>query len=246
MKLDDDHTSAEMERLRVRRLWRAFAGGTDPSGPRSMLGRGLLTSIVLAVFVAGGTFVAGVIEATSSDPGEGGTVAANTTATPTPSTQPGPAATATTTPPPPPPTTAPPRPPTTSAPPQRRVDVTVSSTERWTDTGLDVSAGDLVHVEATGTVTAAVGDPSTNVGPDGSVNPEFVGSNRNENGVKVGGGHAALIGMIGEHGKPFLIGASNTLSIDTTGRLVLGVNDRGLENNGGHFDATLTVGRPGS
>jgi hypothetical protein len=234
MRIEEDHTSAEMERLRVRRLWRAFAGGTDPSGPRSMLGRGLVASAVLAVLLAAGTFVAGVIGATTSSNVSGGSeaeVAVTTTAAPTPSTEPEP------------PPTNPPLPPTTKPP--EHVNVAVSSTVVWTDTGVDVSAGDVIQVEATGTVAAAVGDPRTYVGPDGSLNPEFVGANRDENGVKVGGGHAALIGMVGENGKPFLIGASNTIDVDTDGRLLLGVNDGGLDNNDGQFDVTLNVRRAG-
>jgi hypothetical protein len=242
MRIEEDHTSAEMERLRVRRLWRAFAGGSDPNGPRSMLGRGLLTSLVLAVLLVGGLLAAGVIEASSSSNLEGASETGDgpvATEAPPPSTAPEPPPT---TEPPPPPTTEPPPPPT--APPPENVGVAVPSTVFWTDTGVDVSAGDVVQVEATGTVSAAVGDPRTTVGPDGSPNPEFAGANRDENGVKVGGGHAALIGMIGEDGPPFLIGASNTLEIEADGRLFLGVNDGGLDNNDGQFDVSLTIQRP--
>ncbi len=229
MRVEEDHTSAEMERLRVRRLWRAFAGGADPSGPRSTLGRGLIASVVVAVLVGVGTFVAGVIQASAENGREGGGVTAPATTEPPPPTAP-------------PATTQVPPPPTAPRPPER-VDVAVPGTVPWTDTGIDVARGDVVQVDAIGTVTAAIGDPRTEVGPDGSTNPEFAVANRDENGVQVGGGHAALIGMIGESGPPFLIGASNTLSIPTDGRLFLGVNDGGLDNNDGQFDVTLTITR---
>jgi hypothetical protein len=245
MRIDEDFTSAEMERLRVRRLRRAFAGGADPNGPRSMLGRGLLASVILAVLLVGGVFAAGVIEASGSNlEGSSEAVAAPaTTVAPTPS--------APSTQPEAPPTTQPAPPPTTEAPttqpsappPAEQVGIAVSATEWWTDTGVDVSEGDVVQVDATGTITAAVGDPRTEVGPDGSPNPEFASANRNEHGVQVGGGHGALIGTLSRDRPPFLVGASNTIEVERDGHLFLSVNDGGLDNNAGQFDVTLTIQR---
>ena len=100
--------------------------------------------------------------------------------------------------------------------------------------------GTLPQAAAT---TAVVGDPRTEVGPDGSPNPEFAGANRDEHGVKVGGGHGALIGTLSRDRPPFLIGASNTLRIERDGHLFLSVNDGGLDNNSGQFDVTLTIQR---
>jgi hypothetical protein len=241
MRIEEDQNSAEMERLRVRRLWRAFAGGSDPGGPRSTLGRGLLASLVIALLVVIGTFVAGVIEATASSNVEGAA---------TPSSQPAPPATTTaapTTTPQPAPTTPPPTtaPPTTApaAPPPERVDVVVPATEWWTDTGVDIAEGDVLRIEATGTITAAVGDPRTEVGPDGSPNPEFTRANRDEHGVQVGGGHGALIGTLSRDFPPFLIGASNTIEFERDGHLFLSVNDGGLDNNAGEFNVNLTIQR---
>ncbi len=119
------------------------------------------------------------------------------------------------------------------------------ATEWWTDTGLDVSAGDVVQVEASGTIAASVNDPRTEVGPDGSPNPEFADANRDEHGVQVDGGHGALIGTLSRDRPPFLIGASNTLQIERDGHLFLSVNDGGLDNNSGQFDVTLTIRRAG-
>jgi hypothetical protein len=234
MRIEEDQTSAEMERLRVRRLWRAFVGGSDPGGPRSMLGRGLLASLVIAVFVVIGTFVAGVIEATASSNVEGGT----TVTTPA-TTSPAPPSTQREPPPTTPSTTAP------APPPPERVEIAVSATKWWTDTGVDIAEGDVVTVEATGTIFAAVGDPRTEVGPDGSPNPDFTPANRDEHGVQVDGGHGALIGTFSRDRPPFLIGASNTLEIDRDGHLFLSVNDGGLDNNSGQFDVTLTIRRAG-
>jgi hypothetical protein len=240
MRIEEDQTSAEMERLRVRRLWRAFVGGSDPGGPRSTLGRGLLASLVIAVFVVIGTFVAGVIEATASSNVEGGTTVTTpaTTSPAPPSTQPEPPRTTTssTT-----SSTAPAPPP----PEPERVEIAVSATKWWTDTGVAIAEGDVVTVEATGTISAAVGDPRTEVGPDGSPNPEFASANRNEHGVQVGGGHGALIGTLSRDFPPFLIGARNTIEFERDGHLFLSVNDGGLDNNAGEFDVTLTIRRAG-
>jgi len=100
-------------------------------------------------------------------------------------------------------------------------------------------------VEATGTISASVGDPRTEVGPDGSPNPEFTGANRDEHGVQVGGGHGALIGTLSRDFPPFLIGASNTIEFERDGHLFLSVNDGGLDNNAGEFNVTLTIRRAG-
>jgi hypothetical protein len=215
MRIEEDHISAEMERLRTRRLWRAFAGGADPGGPRSMLGRGLLASLILAVLLVLGAFAVGVIGAAGDDAGGGSPVAPTTT--------------------------------TSIAPSSQRVAVAVPSTEYWTDTGVDVSAGDRVRVEATGTVTAGSSDPLRRIGPDGTNDPAFTRYNRyvrNDGDVRLRGGHAALIGRIGDEDEPrFVIGAHRTVRVDADGRLFLGVNDGELDNNGGEFEISLTIDR---
>jgi actin-like ATPase involved in cell morphogenesis len=118
------------------------------------------------------------------------------------------------------------------------VVVVVPGEEFWTDTGIDVTAGDIVEVEASGLVTHA--DSAGPVGPDGDLNPAVVQFNRLEGGTPLPGNHAALIGRIGE-GAAFVIGASATVTAEGAGRLVLGVNDQGVDNNGGAFDVTLIV-----
>ena len=248
MRIDEDHTSAEMERLRVRRLWRAFAGGSDPNGPRSMLGpaagvvchgrvprrwrvrrrrdRGVRVGQPRRNEREGGRTNddcgTDAIDAAGAAADHGAATAADNAAADN-------AAAGNHQPPPP--------------PPPEQVGVAVSATEWWTDTGVDVFAGDVVRVEATGTIFAAVGDPRTEVGPDGNPNPEFAGANRDEHGVQVGGGHGALIGTLSRDRPPFLIGAANTLRIDRDGHLFLSVNDGGLDNNSGQFEVTLTIRR---
>jgi hypothetical protein len=236
MKIDEDHTSAEMERLRVRRLWRAFAGGADPSGPRSMLGRGLVASVVLAGLVVGGTFVAGVIEATTSSNPSGGTqpVAAptTTTAAPTPSTEPEPA----------PPSSTPA--PTSTTPTPRAVTVHVASEREWTDAGVDLRSGDVLQITATGVVAHNAGDPTSEVGPAGDLRPELSAANRVIDGVPLQGAHAGLVGRVAD-GPAFVIGEQTWLRVESEGRLQLGVNDNGLDNNDGEFEVQVEVAAAG-
>ena len=50
----------------------------------------------------------------------------------------------------------------------------------------------------------------------------------------------SLIGKIGPNGVPFPIGAgTNDIDIPANGRLYLGVNDDGLNDNSGSFDVVI-------
>jgi hypothetical protein len=53
--------------------------------------------------------------------------------------------------------------------------------------------------------------------------------------------HSALIGRIGEDGALFYVGPSATFTVEEDGRLFLGINDAGLDNNRGSFTATVDV-----
>lgn len=105
----------------------------------------------------------------------------------------------------------------------------------WTDTGLDVGPGTGPDLESCGQVYInTAGFPTGQ--PDGD--PECLG-------VWKAGLPApdlpcwSLIGRIGD-GAPFLVGESWRPSADTpSGRLFLRVNDDNLEDNSGHFRATV-------
>ncbi len=98
--------------------------------------------------------------------------------------------------------------------------IAVPATVPWTDTGLDVSAGDKLHITATGTVDFS---DKTGVGPAGA-----------ERGWKdtvlalsvSSAGRGALVGRIGSDpaALPFLIGADGTVTVPVAGRLFLSVN----------------------
>lgn len=110
----------------------------------------------------------------------------------------------------------------------------VRSDMPWNDTGIDVEQGDRVTITATGTVQTSKGTPSRDSQPEGKPGEEF------GNNVIPGVAHGALIGMIG-NGAPFSVGARFTGAAPAAGRLFLGVNDKGIENNDGSYTAVITV-----
>jgi hypothetical protein len=122
----------------------------------------------------------------------------------------------------------------TSAP----VSVVVPGTEQWTDTGIDLSIGDSVLIEADGAITPSKGDVPLH-GPDGVPNrPDARVFNLE--GVEEAN-HNSLIGRIGESGALFLVGSQLQFEAGTEGRLFLGMNDTGVGNNAGEFTATITM-----
>jgi len=53
--------------------------------------------------------------------------------------------------------------------------------------------------------------------------------------------HNALIGKIGTGGRPFFVGQRLEFKAETAGRLFLGVNDTGVNNNSGAYQAQVTI-----
>jgi hypothetical protein len=109
----------------------------------------------------------------------------------------------------------------------RERNVTVSPTAAWTDTGIDVRAGQEIYFQPSGQVTWS---PNKRVDANGTrdskSNPARPLPTRN-------GG--ALIGRIGDR-DTFLIGLDvGPFRIRQNGRLYLGVNDDNLEDNTGFY-----------
>jgi hypothetical protein len=231
MMAADDETSAEMEALRSRRLWHAYRR-SDLHGPRSPVRRGMIGALAVATLLLLGAFVSGVITAADDD-------AAATTRGVPPTTSVAPTTVATTT------TVVAATVPTTTTPPPTTVaplfvQVTVPSTQPWTDTGLDLEAGQVMDVTASGIVAHNNLDPVSRVGADGDPRPELALANLVVDGIRLDGRHVGLIGRIGD-GPPFIVGSSAHLAVPAGGRLLLGVNDNGVDNNEGAFTASITV-----
>jgi hypothetical protein len=114
--------------------------------------------------------------------------------------------------------------------------VTVSATRQWNDTGIDVRAGDIIRVEADGSVTLS---SATDVADPGGAR-----SGRRAAGAPFPQRPAgSLIGRIGDS-EPFYIGDRTTLErAPVSGRLFLGVNDDHFPDNDGYFRVTISVSR---
>jgi hypothetical protein len=115
------------------------------------------------------------------------------------------------------------------------VAVAVDGAKAYTDTEIDLKAGDRVTIEATGRASHNAGAFTT---PDGDANPAL-----DEFSVIKGASHNALIGKITRGGDPFFVGSFAQFRAEEAGRLFLGVNDTGVQNNSGRYNAKVTVER---
>ena len=111
--------------------------------------------------------------------------------------------------------------------------IRVNAQQRWTDTGLNVRAGDVVTFQAGGEIRMSddTGDTATPAGsrrgrtaPDAPILNQSAG---------------ALIAKIGDY-SPMFIGNRGSVTVPVSGRLYLSVNDDHLPDNAGEF--TVTVG----
>ncbi len=108
--------------------------------------------------------------------------------------------------------------------------VAVSATTPWTDTGIELRAGQTIYIQATGEVRWG---RNRRDGPAGEKNSPHNASRPLPS--RPGG---SLIGRIGED--IFFIGDENgPIRVRNRGRLMLGVNDEYLEDNSGSFRVTV-------
>ncbi|MGH9773372.1 MAG: protein kinase domain-containing protein [Candidatus Acidiferrales bacterium] len=117
--------------------------------------------------------------------------------------------------------------------------VQVLGGQPWTDTGIDLSAGDSVSVNASGNIRFSAEIPS--VGPSGD-QPDCT-YNRNPLVPYVAPALRchSLIGRIGLAGVIFEVGTSKRFQGSVAGRLYLGVNDNYFPDNSGSWTATVSV-----
>ena len=113
--------------------------------------------------------------------------------------------------------------------------LTISSQERWTDTGIYVEAGQVLRFQASGTVQLS---------EDGNdiADPQGARSGRRATNAPLPNSPAgALIARFG-FGAPVMIGSgSGEIRAPRAGRLYLGVNDDHLLDNTGEFRVVVTV-----
>jgi hypothetical protein len=103
----------------------------------------------------------------------------------------------------------------------------VAADTPWRDAGINVSAGERLYFEVTGSVDYGGGNTAGPNGRDGVMNHLYPVPS-----TPVG----ALIGRINLEGKPFLIGGPHgPITMPASGRLLLGVNDDIYTDNRGNF-----------
>jgi Ca2+-binding EF-hand superfamily protein len=112
--------------------------------------------------------------------------------------------------------------------------VVVPSTQRWVDSGTDVRAGDVIQVQAQGSIRM-----SDNI--NDSASPSGSSSGRHAAAAPMPDRPAgALIARIGD-GSPVYVGDRGEFSAATSGRLYFSVNDDHLLDNTGEYRATVTI-----
>jgi hypothetical protein len=118
---------------------------------------------------------------------------------------------------------------------EKSADVAVAGDAKWVDTGMDVAAGDKLHITAAGTVDFS---DKPGVGPAGAER----GWKDTLRALSVpSAGRGALVGQIGNDraATPFLIGADGTITVPVAGRLFLGVNQDPLSKPIGKFEVHI-------
>lgn len=112
--------------------------------------------------------------------------------------------------------------------------VIVDSRVRWTDTGINVRAGDTLTFDAEGRIRMS-DNPNDFADTGGSVTGRRAASSPLP-AAPAGG----LIARVGNR-PPVYVGERRALRAPTSGRLFLGVNDDHLDDNQGSYRVTITV-----
>ncbi|HKB11134.1 MAG TPA: LecA/PA-IL family lectin [Vicinamibacterales bacterium] len=121
---------------------------------------------------------------------------------------------------------------TPAAVPTSGTSIRVNANQAWTDTGLTVKQGDRVAFSASGEITYGR-SPGQTASPDGGADHR---AQYPIPSVPVG----ALIGKVG-NSPPFGIGTqTQPLAMPASGKLMLGINDNELADNGGFFTVTVS------
>jgi hypothetical protein len=126
---------------------------------------------------------------------------------------------------------------------QKPQELDISGAQAWTDTGIDLKAGDTLHISATGRVHFAGANEN---GPDGLARGwldlvRILPLNE--------AGRGALLGRIGssDAARPFLIGPRAQIKAPIDGRLFLGLNESSNDQPEGTFHVSIErTARPAS
>ena len=111
-------------------------------------------------------------------------------------------------------------------------EVTVDASRGWIDTGLDVRTGDMLSIQASGTVTLST-NTSDVADPAGSR------TNRRASSAPLPNESAgALIARVA-NATPVIVGSRQSITANATGRLYLAVNDAYFDDNRGEYRVSI-------
>ena len=113
--------------------------------------------------------------------------------------------------------------------------VRVNSLNRWTDSGIDVRAGETITISATGNIQMSDNGQDT-ASPAGSTS-----GRRAPDAPVLNQPAGALLAVIDNYG-PIFVGAQRTIRAPVSGRVYFGVNDDHLADNRGEFSVNVNVG----
>jgi hypothetical protein len=112
--------------------------------------------------------------------------------------------------------------------------VVVAADQAWTDTGVDVLAGERIEIDYVNGMWSPW--------PGGSYDALGSGGDpRCDCNRMMGVSHAALIGRLG-NSDPFLVGDHWEQAAGQGGRLFLGINDSRLDDNSGGLEVRIEMG----
>jgi len=112
----------------------------------------------------------------------------------------------------------------------------VSSRQAWTDTGLDVQAGDELTIDAKGKIQFASGKADT-AGPNGAPGKRRATASAPMPRLAIG----ALIARVGRSDPFDATAKGKRIREQDSGRLYLGINDDNLSDNSGEFRVTVSI-----
>ena len=134
---------------------------------------------------------------------------------------------------------------------QNQFKIKVPADAAWTDTGLDVKAGDLLHLAAAGTISLQKGNPEAFCGPQGLDMLTLQQPMTEHNLGSLIGKVVRLISVeVNEETKEeirnelvetFFVGRENRIEIPLDGRLCLGINELVVEDNQGEFEVMAVL-----
>ena len=131
---------------------------------------------------------------------------------------------------------------TGAAPPARDYSFTISTTQSWTDTGVDLQAGELLEITSSPHSSSPSSSTSSSPSEDGCDPKGISGSAQGNASLPVAtASSGALIARLQEHAGAVLVGGSRQLKVDSPGHLFFGVNGQATPACTGSFAVKVHV-----